>query len=144
MILLISIIIFLFILWRIMKNRLEYIKNKKVNLIDLFFLWFIIFISIKVMNHHNFKDILMTYIHLDKWVFELLEWKIQTYDKIMEKDYYSETVGLKPIWVGKKINEDLIIEKKIWENFDKKPKKKLIDELFFKLKIIKKKILFIY
>jgi hypothetical protein len=31
----------------------------------------------------------------------------------MEKDYYSETVGLKPIWVGKKINEDLIFEKKI-------------------------------
>lgn len=139
MILIISIIIFLFILLRIMKNRLEYIKNKKVNLIDLFVIWFIIFVSIKVMNHHHFKDILMTYIHFDKWVFELLEWKIQTHDKIMETDYYSETVGLKPIWVGKKINEDLIIEKKIWENFDKKPKKKLIDEFFFKLKIIKKK-----
>jgi len=138
-ILIVSMIIFFLLLWRIMKNRLEYIKNKKVNLIDLFFFWFIIFIGIKVLNHYHFKDIVMTYIHFDKWVFELLEWKIQTYDKIMEKDYYSETVGLKPIWVGKKINEDLIFEKKIWENLDKKSKKKLIDEFNFKLKIMKKK-----
>jgi len=138
-ILIISIIIFSFILLRIMKNRIEYIKNKKVNLIDLFFIWFILFIAIKVMNHHNFKDIIMTYMHLDQWVFELLEWKIQTYDKIMEKDYYSETVGLKPLWVGKKINEDSIIEKKIWDNLDRKSSKKLIDELYFKLKIFKKK-----
>lgn len=138
-ILLISLIVFFLILFRIMKNRFLYVINKKVNLMDLLFIWFIVFISIKVMNHHNFKDILMTYIHMDKWVFDLLEWKILTYDKIMEKDYYSETVGLKPIWVGKKINKDLMIDKKIWENFNKKPKKKLIDEFNLKMKITKKK-----
>jgi hypothetical protein len=65
-ILIVSMIIFFLLLWRIMKNRLEYIKNKKVNLIDLFFFWFIIFIGIKVLNHYHFKDILMTYIHFDK------------------------------------------------------------------------------
>jgi large-conductance mechanosensitive channel len=49
-----------------MKNRLKYIKNKKANLIDFLLISFIIFMAIKVMNHDNFKDVLITYIHLDK------------------------------------------------------------------------------
>jgi len=35
------------------------------------------------------------------------------YDRIMEKDLYSATVGLKPIWVGTKINEEKIKENKL-------------------------------
>jgi len=57
---------------------------------------------------------------LDKWVFELLEWKIQMYSKIMEKDFYSDTVGLKPIWVGEKLNKKEAIDSKLWEILCKK------------------------
>ncbi len=52
--------------------------------------------------------------------FELLEWKIQMYNKIMEKDYYSSTVGLKPIWIGDKINKKEYIDNKYWDYLCKK------------------------
>ena len=59
----------------------------------------------KIFNYQFIKDFFIFYIHLDKWTFELLEWKIQMYNKYMEKDYYSGTVGLKPLWVIEKFNE---------------------------------------
>ncbi len=83
------------------------------------------------------------YIYLDKWVFELLEWKIQMYNKIMEKDYYSSTVGLKPIWIGDKINKKEYIDNKYWDYLCKKKKHNLINELKYKLKRTKKNIIYI-
>ena len=65
-----------------------------------------------MLNNQFIKDFYTIYIHLDKWTFELLEWKIQMFNKTMEKDYYSGTVGLKPIWVVEKFDEEDIINKK--------------------------------
>jgi len=117
-----SIVIFL-LFFKIIKNKLKYIKNKKVKLKELLIIWFFIYLSIKLFNHQYFKDIMTTYIHLDKWVFNLLEWKIQMYDKIMDKDLYSENIGLKPIWIGEKVNEDEVKNNKIWDFLYKKKKK---------------------
>jgi len=117
-----NIVVFL-LFFKIIKNKLKYIKNKKVKLKELLFIWFFIYLSIKVFNHQYFKDIMTMYIHLDKWAFNLLEWKIQMYDKIMDKDLYSENIGLKPVWIGEKINEDEVKHSKIWDFLYKKKKK---------------------
>ena len=133
-----NIVIFL-LFFKIIKNKLKYIKNKKVKLKELLIIWFFIYLSIKVFNHQYFKDIMTMYIHLDKWAFNLLEWKIQMYDKIMDKDLYSENIGLKPIWIGEKINEDEVKNNKIWDFLYKKKKSSLVNESIYKLKKVKKK-----
>lgn len=92
-ILIFSIIVYFLIFLKIMKNRILYIKEKKTKLVDLFFVWFLIVLVIKTIGHDYFKDVLTYYIHLDKWAFELLEWKIKTYDKLTEKDLYSEMLA---------------------------------------------------
>ena len=109
----ISLIILFF---KIVQHRWKYIKNKRAKLIELLIIWFLIFFSIKIFNHHYFKDIIMTYMHLDKFAFNMLEWKIQMYDKMMAKDYlYHQTIGIKPKWVGTKINIQDMEEKKKWD-----------------------------
>ena len=94
------------------------------------------------MNYQYFKEAMTTYIHLDKWAFNLLEWKIEMYEKATEKDLYSENVGLKPIWVGDKFNKKDLLINKFWENLYKKSKKNFIKDL--ELKIKKKNIIVIY
>jgi hypothetical protein len=128
-----------FLFWKIIKNKLNYIINKKIKLKELIFIWIFIYISIKIFNHQYFKDILITYIHLDRWTFDLLEWKIQTYEKIIKKDLYTENIGLSPVWVGDKINKDEIKENKIWDSLYKKQKSSLVKDLKYKLKKINKK-----
>jgi len=61
------------------------------------------------------------------------------YNKNTEKDYYAETVGLKPIWIGEKFNKKDYINNKLWEHLCKKKKYKLINEYKLKFKKIKKK-----
>ena len=58
--------------------------------------------------------------HLDVWAFELLESKIRMYEKITEKDYFSKTVGLKPIWLSDKWVIKDLINKKYWDYLYKK------------------------
>lgn len=135
---LISLIIpFLFL--RIIKNKLNYIKNRKIKLKELFFICIFIYISIQIFNHQYFKDIIITYIHLDRWTFDLLEWKIQTYEKIMKKDLYTENIGLSPVWIGEKISKDDIKENKVWDFLYKKQKSNLVKDLKYKLKKTNKK-----
>jgi hypothetical protein len=121
---------FLILLLRIMKNKLIYYKNRKVGKKELFFFLIFLIIGIKLSTHSYFKDIFIMYIHLDKWVFDLLEWKIQSYEKIMKTDYYTESVGLKPKWVGEKKS---FIDYKQWDKLEKKKKIEVID--FYKKKI---------
>ena len=125
------IIIFLFILWRAFKNRLKYVKDKKIRIRSFVFYFFFIIIFLKIFNYQYIKDLYTMYFYLDKWTFELLEWKIQMYNKVMEKDYYTETIGLKPIWVGDKMNKKDYLEKKNWEYLSKK-KYSLFKELKYK------------
>jgi len=56
------------------------------------------------------------------------------YEKTAEKDLYSENVGLKPIWVGDKINKKEVLIYKLWDNLYKKPKNLLIKDLESKIK----------
>jgi len=51
----------------------------------------------------------------------------------MEKDFYSDTVGLKPIWVGEKLNKKEAIDSKLWEILCKKKKYYFFKELKYKL-----------
>jgi len=108
-------------------------KEKKIRLKNLIFFLLINIFFIKIFNYQFIKDFYTTYIYLDKWVFELLEWKIQMYSKIMEKDFYSDTVGLKPIWVGEKLNKKEAIDSKLWEILCKKKKYYFFKELKYKL-----------
>ena len=118
-------LIFLIAWLRVIKNRFKFImEGKKSNIRDFFIFFLIFFFSLKILNYYNIKGIMTTYIHLDKWVFELLEWKIQMYEKLMEKDYYSETVGLKPHWIGQKIKFEDEYNKKIFNKGDFLSKKK--------------------
>lgn len=133
------IIVILFIWWRLLRNRLKYMKEKKIRLRNLFFFLLINIIFIKIFNYQFIKDFYTTYLYLDKWVFELLEWKIQMYSKIMEKDFYSDTVGLKPIWVGEKLNKKDTADSKLWDFLCKKKKYYLLKELKYKWKRIKYK-----
>lgn len=113
----------IFLFFKNYQHKLKYIKNKKIKLKELLLIWFLIFLSLKFFNHHYFKDVIMTYMHLDKWAFNLLEWKIQMYDKAMAKDYlYYQTVGLKPKWVGEKINVKDMSDKKKWDLLYKQKK----------------------
>ena len=128
-----------FLFWRIIKQRFIYIKNRKIKLKELIFIWIFLFFAIKIFNHQYFKDILLTYIHLDRWAFDLLEWKIQTYEKIIKKDLYTENIGLSPIWVGDKINKDEYKVNKIWDFLYKKHKSSLVKDLKYKLKKTNKK-----
>lgn len=138
-------LLFLLYLLKIMKNKLNYvnefysIREKKLKLKNLVFfpLFFILFY--KIFNYQYFKDISTIYFYLDIWTFDFLEWKIQMYNKATEKDYFSKTVGLKPIWVSDKLNKKDYINNKYWEYLYKKKNKKLINELKFKLKKTKKK-----
>ena len=126
-------IMLLFIWWRLLRNRLKYMKEKKIRLKNLIFFLLINIFFIKIFNYQFIKDFYTTYIYLDKWVFELLEWKIQMYSKIMEKDFYSDTVGLKPIWVGEKLNKKEAIDSTLWEILCKKKKYYFFKELKYKL-----------
>ena len=135
-----SIFIIFFLSWlRLLKNRLKYIKEKRIRIRSLIFFLIITIIFFKYINYQYIKEYYTMYLHLDKWVFELLDWKIQMYDKIMEKDYYSETVGLKNIWVGDKFNKKETIDMKYWEFLSKKKKFNYLNELKYKLKRQKKK-----
>jgi hypothetical protein len=35
------------------------------------------------------------------------------YNKSIEKDFYAETVGLKPVWIGEKLNKKEIADYKL-------------------------------
>lgn len=134
-----SLIIIIVLLGRIFKSRWKYIKEKKIRIRSFFFFSLITLIFIKITNYQYIKDFYTMYIHMDKWVFELLEWKIQMYNKTIEKDYFAETVGLKPIWVGDKINKKEIIDNKLWDYLLKKKKHNIINQLKYKIKRTKYK-----
>lgn len=133
------IIIFLLIWLNNLNNRLIYIKEKRIRYRNFFFYLVISVFFFKFFDHQFIKEFYTMYIHLDKWVFELLEWKIQMYNKVMEKDYYSDTVGLKPLWVGEKINNKEKIDNKLWDILYKKKKNKFLVEFKYKLKRAKRK-----
>jgi len=57
----------------------------------------------------------------------------------MEKDFYSDTVGLKPIWVGEKLNKQEAIDSKFWDVLCKKKKYYFFKELKYKFKRTKYK-----
>lgn len=61
------------------------------------------------------------------------------YVKIMEKDYYSDTVGLKPKWTVEKYSKKFIADKEYWDYLSKKRKNYLIKELKYNLKRTKYK-----
>jgi len=52
----------------------------------------------------------------------------------MEKDFYSDTVGLKPIWVGEKLNKQEVIDSTFWDVLCKKKKYYFFKELKYKFK----------
>jgi len=134
-------IIFLLLLLRIMVNRLYYSKdiNIKKNWKSLFFSFFLFIFFIKYLNYSHLKELSTLYLHLDIWVFNLLELKINMYEKIIEKDYFSKTTGLKPIWLSDKIVIKELISKKYWDYLYKKKKKFLIKEFKYKIKKKEKK-----
>lgn len=140
-----SLLLFLFYLFKIVKNRLVYIdehgnsKKKKIKLKPLILFPFFLLVFYKIFNYQYLKDISTIYLYMDIWTFDFLEWKIQMFNKATEKDYFSKTVGLKPKWIGDKINKKDYINNKYWEYLYKKKSKKLINELKFKLKKAKKK-----
>jgi hypothetical protein len=35
------------------------------------------------------------------------------YNKVIEKDIYADTIGLKPVWVGEKLNKKETIDSKL-------------------------------
>ena len=132
-------LVFIILLIKIIKTRLTSIRKteiyiKKKGFFNFLFISFFFFLFIKVFKYHYINDIYTLYLHLDVWVFDLLEWKIQTYKKAIEKDYYSNTVGLKPIWFGEKLNKKEYIDNKYWEFLCKKKKKNLVYEFKYKLK----------
>jgi len=63
------------------------------------------------------------------------------YNKVIEKDIYLDTIGLKPIWVGEKFNKKDTIDFKLWDILCKKKKNYLylLKELKYKLKKTKYK-----
>jgi len=132
------VLILFFLWWRIFKNRFKYIKGKKIRIRSLFFFLFLIVIIFKIFNYQYIKDFYTMYIYLDKWAFELLEWKIKMYSKVVERDIYDHIIGLKPIWMGDKFNKKEISDNKLWDYLLKK-KFSLIKELKYKLKRTKKK-----
>lgn len=133
------IIMLLVIWWRLLRNRLKYMKEKKIRLKNLIFFILINIFFFKIFNYQFIKEFYTTYIFLDKWVFELLEWKIQMYNKVIERDIYSDTIGLKPVWVGEKLNKKETIDFKLWDILCKKKKNYLLKELKYKLKKTKYK-----
>lgn len=142
--------LFFFIFFKIKKNKLNYLKKKnyeneqKLKLKNYILYPLLLLIFFKIFNYQYIKDITTLYLHFDIWTFNLLEWKIQMYNKNTEKDYYAETVGLKPIWIGEKFNKKDYINNKLWEHLCKKKKYKLINEYKLKFKKIKKKSYIIF
>jgi len=134
-----SFVIFIFSIIKILINRFKYIKEKKVRIRTCLIYIFLSIIFFKIINYQYIKDLYMMYIYLDKWAFELLEWKIQMYSKSIERDFFAETVGLKPIWVGEKYNKKNIIDFKLWDLLCKKKKKNIMRELKYELKRTKRK-----
>lgn len=139
-------IIFFFLLFRIILNRFYYIKNmkSKKNWKNFFFSLLLFFFFIKFINYSHIKDLLTFYIYLDVWAFELLDSKIRMYEKLTEKDYFSKTVGLKPIWLGNKIVIKEFMDKKNWDYIYNKKKKFLVKELKYNIKKKEKKIYIYY
>jgi len=114
------VLILFFIWWRIFKNRFKYIKGKKIRIRSLCFFLFLIIIIFKIFNYQYIKDLYTMYIYLDKWAFELLEWKIKMYSKVVERDIYDHMIGLKTIWMGDKFNKKEISDNKLWDYLLKK------------------------
>ena len=133
------IIIFIFLVIKIFINRFKYIKEKKIRVRSVFFFLILIIIFFKIINYQYVKDLYTMYVYLDKWTFELLEWKIQMYNKMIERDIYAETMGLKPTWIGEKVNKKDLINFKYWDYLCKKKQKNVINELKYKLKRTKRK-----
>jgi len=131
------ILIFLFLWWIIFKNRFKYVKGKKIRIRSLLFFLIFIIIFLKLFNYQYIKDLYTMYVYLDKWVFELLEWKIKMYSRVVERDIYDHIIGLKPVWIGEKLNKKEAIDNKLWELLSKKKKINLIKEFKYKLKRIK-------
>jgi len=70
-----SIFIIFFLSWlRLLKNRLKYIKEKRIRIRSLIFFLIITIIFFKYINYQYIKESYTMYLHLDKWVFELLDW----------------------------------------------------------------------
>lgn len=135
-----------FLLLRIMFNKLYYIKNikSKKNWKNFFLSLLLIFFFVKFINYSHIKELMTVYIHMDIWAFELLESKIRMYEKSTEKDYFSKTVGLKPIWLGNKIVKEELMSKKYWDYLYNKKKKFLVKELKYKIKKKEKKFFLYY
>jgi hypothetical protein len=129
-----------------MFNRLYYIKNikKEKNWKNIFLSLLLLFFFVKFLNYSHIKELMTVYIHLDVWAFELLESKIRMYEKTIEKDYFSKTVGLSPIWLGNKLVIEELINNKYWDYLYNKKKKFLVKELKYNIKKKEKKYYLYY